>query len=71
MAQTSLFLTNWFPCPQQNLESANLNSGTVADLIDHSSNTWKPDLVWKIYQPPFAKEILQSPLPRTENGMDI
>ena len=49
----------------QNLHNPNLTSGTVADLIDQTSCTWKSDLVKALYPFPLCKDILGIPLSKT------
>ena len=53
----------WYPT--QNLHNPNLTSGTVADLIDQTSCTWKSDLVKALYPFPLCKDILGIPLSKT------
>lgn len=40
----------WYPCQTQNLARHNLESGSVANLIDSSSHTWKVNLL-ELYFP--------------------
>ena len=61
---------DWFHCPQQTLADNHLLDGTVANLIDPNSRTWRFDLVKKLYQVPACKEICQLPLPRTDGNQD-
>ena len=42
----------------------------MSELIDTTSNTWKPEGVRKLYQYPLGEEILKIPLPKTEEGQD-
>lgn len=69
-AQMPLSHPDWFQCSNQVLRERNLNNGTVADLIDSQTKSWKCDLVRKIYHPPIAKEILQIPLPKIQGNND-
>ncbi|KAL0006647.1 hypothetical protein SO802_008149 [Lithocarpus litseifolius] len=65
-------LTNpdWFHCPEQTLIENNLLNGTVADLIDPISKSWKYELVKKLYPYPLYLEILHLSLPKTDNIRD-
>ena len=49
----------------QNLHNPNLTSGTVADLIDKTSCTWKLDLLKALYPFPLCKDTLGIPLSKT------
>ena len=49
----------------QNLHNPNLTLGTVADLIDRTSCTWKSDLVKALYPIPMCKDILGILLSKT------
>ena len=40
---------NWFPSSLGNLLHLEIQTGTVGDLIDHNSITWKADLVRTLY----------------------
>lgn len=40
-----LIKLKWFPSSHGNLHHPELQTGTVGDLIDHNSKTWKADLV--------------------------
>ena len=66
--QIPLSHPDWFQCSNQVLREQRLNNGTVADLVDSQTKSWKCDLVRKIYQPPIAKEMLQVPLPKTQGN---
>ena len=46
----------------QNLNNPNLTTGTVANLIDQNTHSWKPDLVKTLYPAPVCNEILSIPL---------
>lgn len=48
----SLNQQDWFKSSSHNLNSSKLLIGTVANLIDQSTNTWKPDLVQALYPYP-------------------
>ena len=61
---------NWFPSSQVNLDHPSLLTGTVGDLIDQSSKSWKANLVQTLYPFPLSKEILQIPLPKTHVVQD-
>ena len=52
---------NWFPSSLGNLLHLEIQTGTVGDLIDHNSKTWKADLVRTLYPFPLSKQILQIP----------
>ena len=43
---------------------------TVSELIDTTSNTWKLEVVRKLYQYPLGEVILKIPLPKTGEGQD-
>ena len=60
----------WYPCSTQNLNNTNLQSKTVADLINHSNGTWKPDLVRAIYPYPISEEIMSNPISKTGTVAD-
>ena len=68
--QIPLSHPDWFQCSNQVLREHRLDNGTVAELVDSQTKSWKCDLVRKIYQPPIAKEILQIPLPKTQGNND-
>ena len=55
----------WYPCPSQNLSNPNLQTKTVADLINHRNGTWKYDLVREIYPYPISEDIMSNPISRT------
>nr|POE55128.1 mitochondrial phosphate carrier protein 3, mitochondrial [Quercus suber] len=61
---------DWFHCPKQILIDNNLLNGTVADLTDPISKSWKYELVKKLYPYPMCMEILHFPLPKTDNIRD-
>ena len=42
----------------------------MSELIDTTSNTWKLEVVRKLYQYPLGEEILKIPLPKTGEGQD-
>uniref|UniRef100_A0A7N2MUY6 Reverse transcriptase zinc-binding domain-containing protein n=1 Tax=Quercus lobata TaxID=97700 RepID=A0A7N2MUY6_QUELO len=44
--------------------------GTVGDLIDHNTHSWKVDLVRSIYPPSESSEILQIPIAKTDSVQD-
>ena len=44
--------SDWFNCPDHNLQNPNLITDKVADLINHNSGEWKADLVRSIYTAP-------------------
>ena len=60
----------WYPCSTQNLNNPNLQTKTVADLINHSSGTWKPDLVRAMYPYPISEEIMSNPISKTGTVSD-
>lgn len=68
--QIPLSHPDWVQCSNQVLREHRLNNGTVADLVDSQTKSWKCDLVRKIYQPPIAKEMLQVPLPKTQGNYE-
>ena len=49
---------NWFPSSQVNLDHPSLLTGTVGDLIEQNSKSWKADLVRTLYPFPLSKQIL-------------
>ena len=57
-------------CALPILADNHLIDGTVADLIDPNSRTWRFDLVKKLYHFPVCMEICQLPLPRTDGNQD-
>ena len=44
-----------------------MSNGTVADLIDQDTKSWKVDLGRKLYHPQVAKKILLLPLSKLPN----
>lgn len=48
----------------------NLLNGTIADLIDQDTKTWKVNLIRRLYHPYVAKEICLLPLSRLSNMDD-
>ena len=60
----------WYPCQNHVLKHHNLHRGSVAELIDNNTHTWKPNLIQALYPPPFRNEILQIPLSRTGSASD-
>ena len=66
----SLNHQDWFKSFSQNLNSSRLLIGTMADLIDQSTNTWKPNLVLALYPYPQWFEILKIPLSKTGSISD-
>ena len=61
---------NWFPCPYGTLDNPDLHIGTVGDLINQNSKSWKADLVRTLYPFPLSKQILQIPLTKTHEVQD-
>ena len=47
-----------------------LQTGTVGDLIDHNSRSWKVDLIRSLYHHPKAVNILQMPISKTNASKD-
>jgi len=43
---------DWYHCSEQTLAENNLLDGTMADIIEPNSKTWRYDLVRKFYQYP-------------------
>ena len=41
----------WYPLQTDHLNNPNFRFGTVVDLIDCTSHTWKPGLVIAVYLP--------------------
>ena len=60
----------WSPIADPNSFGSSFSVGHVSDLIDSNTNTWKADLLRKLYPHHTAMEILQLPLPKTDAGMD-
>lgn len=60
----------WYPCSTQNLNNPNVQTKTVADLINHSTGTWKPDLVRAMYPYPISEEIMSNPILKTGTVFD-
>ena len=61
---------DWFHCSNTTLLEDNLLNGTVADLIDQETKTWRVALVRKLYQVHDGEEILNLPLPWTSGIED-
>ena len=68
--QIPLTHPDWFQCLNISLLENNLLDGTIADLIDQRSKSWRNDLVKKLYQFPACEEILQLSLPKTPDIKD-
>ena len=66
----SLEHSDWFNCPDHNLQNPNLITGKVADLINHNTREWKADLVRSIYTAPQCSKILSIPISKTEAVSD-
>jgi len=81
----NLFATRWiledgFDIPLTHLDwSPNLRdssllpflqTGTVGDLIDHNSRSWKVDLIRSLYHHPKAVNILQMPISKINDSKD-
>ena len=47
-----------------------LQTGTVGDLIDHNSRSWKMDLIRSLYNHPKAVNILQMPISKINDSKD-
>lgn len=45
--------TDWYHCQAQTLSQHNLTHGSVADLIDNSTHSWKPGLVRALSPPTY------------------
>lgn len=52
----SLTHPSWFHCPNHILKENGLPEGTVDDLIDANTKSWKYDLVPKLYSYPSCME---------------
>ncbi|KAL0015987.1 hypothetical protein SO802_003056 [Lithocarpus litseifolius] len=48
----------------------NLLNGTVADLIDNNTKSWKYDLIRKLYHQPIVKEIMNVLVSKTKENTD-
>ena len=57
---------NWLP----NLRDSSLQTGTIGDLIDHNSRSWKVDLIRSLYHHPKAINILQMPISKINDSKD-
>ena len=68
--QIPLTHPDWFQYSKLSLLENNLLDGTVLELIDYRSKSWRNDLVKKLYQFLACEEILQLPLPRTSGIED-
>ena len=68
--QIPLTHPDWFQYSKLSLLENNLLDGTVVELIDYRSKSWRNDLVKKLYQFLACEEILQLPLPRTSGIED-
>lgn len=60
----------WFPCQPHLLNHHNLSPSNVADLIDHTSHSWKPGLIKTLYPHPISEEILNLPISKTGTWID-
>lgn len=58
--QIPLTHPSWFHCPNHILMENRLPEGTVDDLIDANTKSYKYDLVQKLYPYPICMEIFQS-----------
>ena len=61
---------DWYQAQVHILRENNLYNGTVADLIDQETKSWKVEVVRKLYHPQVAKEILLLPISRIPNMED-
>lgn len=68
--QIPLTHPDWYQASNLVLMENSLSNGTVADLIDQDTKTWKVDLIRRLYHPHVAKEILLLPLSRLPNMDD-
>ena len=57
---------DWLP----NLRDSSLQTGTIGDLIDHNSRSWKVDLIRSLYHHPKAINILQMPISKINDSKD-
>lgn len=60
----------WQESNSQKLSELGLVNKTLSKLIDTTSNTWKLEVVRKLYQYPLGEEILKITLPKTGEGQD-
>ena len=60
----------WFPHSTLNLSQHHLPTGTVGDLIDHNTRSWKVDLVGRSYPFSQALKIFQIPISKTNFVQD-
>ena len=65
-----LYHKDWFPYPNLSVHQPHLPTGTVGDLIDHGTRTWKVDLVRRLYPFHQASTILQIPISKTNSMQD-
>ena len=60
---------DWSPNLRDSL-SPFLQTGTVGDLIDHNSRSWKVDLIRRLYHHPKVVNILQMPISKINDSKD-
>lgn len=60
----------WFECSPLNHNNPRRLNGTVVDLIDPCTHSWKPDLIRAMYPYPEWFEILKTPLSKTSSIED-
>ena len=68
--QIPLTHPDWYQASKLILRENNMSNGSVADLIDQETKSWKVELIRKIYHPQVAKEILLLPISRLPNMDD-
>ena len=56
---------DWLPNLRDSSLLPFLQTGTVGDLTDHNSRSWKVDLIRSLYHHPKAVDILQMPIPKS------
>lgn len=61
----------WYPLQTDHLNNPNFRSGTVVDLIDCTSHTWKPGLVRAVHPPQVSSEILRILISKMGASPDI
>lgn len=59
---------DWFQTSTHKLRDVNLLNGTMADLMDSNSKSWKCDLIRSLYPYPTRKEILNTLITKIEGN---
>ena len=61
---------DWLPNLRDSSLLPFLQTGTVGDLIDHNSRSWKVDLIRRLYHHPKAVNILQMHISKINDSKD-